>query len=218
MRGVGLAEDDADLEEGVEVQLGAAVAGGRHHREQPARLRRFDDLVGRLAGQLRRAGMLPHQGDQPASRIHHVVVCVRAHLTPPAGDRRRGEACPTCRTSSCRPSCGPGGDDNLGAEGMSDACAHLEGADPAPAPTTPTGCEECLASASTWVHLRLCLDCGHVGCCDNSPGRHATAHYRARAPAHPQLRAGPGLVVVLCGRRRLRRRRRPTGALASVTA
>jgi uncharacterized UBP type Zn finger protein len=70
---------------------------------------------------------------------------------------------------------------------MSDACAHLEGADPAPAPTTPTGCEECLASASMWVHLRLCLGCGHVGCCDNSPGRHATAHYRATG--HPLIRS-----------------------------
>lgn len=40
------------------------------------------------------------------------------------------------------------------------------------------GCEECLKTNSTWVHLRLCLTCGHVGCCDSSPGRHATKHYR----------------------------------------
>jgi uncharacterized UBP type Zn finger protein len=44
-------------------------------------------------------------------------------------------------------------------------------------PRTPAGCEECLAHGGHWVHLRLCLSCGHVGCCDNSPGKHATGHY-----------------------------------------
>jgi monovalent cation/hydrogen antiporter len=46
-----------------------------------------------------------------------------------------------------------------------------------PEPKTPRGCEECLATGGHWVHLRLCVECGHVGCCDNSPGRHATAHF-----------------------------------------
>jgi len=41
------------------------------------------------------------------------------------------------------------------------------------------GCEECLKSGSRWVHLRLCLTCGHVGCCDSSPHRHATKHFHA---------------------------------------
>jgi uncharacterized UBP type Zn finger protein len=40
-----------------------------------------------------------------------------------------------------------------------------------------TGCEECLLLGSQWVHLRLCLTCGHVGCCDSSPGRHARMHF-----------------------------------------
>jgi uncharacterized UBP type Zn finger protein len=44
-------------------------------------------------------------------------------------------------------------------------------------PQTPDGCEECLATGGEWVHLRLCLICGHVGCCDNSQGRHATKHF-----------------------------------------
>jgi hypothetical protein len=48
---------------------------------------------------------------------------------------------------------------------------------------TPAGCEECLAGGGRWVHLRLCLTCGHVGCCDSSPGRHASAHFRRSA--HP---------------------------------
>jgi hypothetical protein len=45
------------------------------------------------------------------------------------------------------------------------------------------GCEECLKTGSPWVHLRLCRACGHVGCCDDSPNRHARAHFRATG--HP---------------------------------
>jgi uncharacterized UBP type Zn finger protein len=59
-------------------------------------------------------------------------------------------------------------------------CEHIERvatADRDPVQPSSHGCEECLASGSGWVHLRLCLDCGHVGCCDSSPNRHATAHY-----------------------------------------
>lgn len=40
-----------------------------------------------------------------------------------------------------------------------------------------TGCEECLKTGDTWVHLRMCLECGHVGCCDSSKNRHARAHF-----------------------------------------
>ena len=55
-------------------------------------------------------------------------------------------------------------------------CSHLDTI----RDVTPSaaGCEECLKTGDTWVHLRICLACGHVGCCDNSPNRHATAHYR----------------------------------------
>ena len=48
-------------------------------------------------------------------------------------------------------------------------------------------CAECLASGNTWVHLRLCLTCGHVGCCDSSPNRHATRHYHATG--HPIIKS-----------------------------
>lgn len=69
-----------------------------------------------------------------------------------------------------------------------DACVHLDAAAEAdPLPVTPTGCAECLEQGMTWVHLRLCLACGHVGCCDSSPGRHATAHHHATA--HPVVRS-----------------------------
>ena len=65
-------------------------------------------------------------------------------------------------------------------------------------PRTPEGCEECLRIGSPWVHLRLCLTCGHVGCCDSSPNRHARAHaLRRRAPDRPVLRARRGLALVL---------------------
>jgi uncharacterized UBP type Zn finger protein len=50
-------------------------------------------------------------------------------------------------------------------------------------PRTPQGCEECLQIGSPWLHLRLCMTCGHVGCCDSSPNRHARAH--AATAAHP---------------------------------
>lgn len=57
------------------------------------------------------------------------------------------------------------------------SCQHVVDLEPVPA-RTPRGCEECLKSGTQWVHLRLCLGCGHVGCCDNSPGHHATRHYQ----------------------------------------
>lgn len=70
-------------------------------------------------------------------------------------------------------------------------CEHLgpTGAPvaPTPEPRTPEGCEECLIEGSRWVHLRLCLECGHVGCCDSSPRRHATAHFTETG--HPVIRS-----------------------------
>lgn len=49
------------------------------------------------------------------------------------------------------------------------------------------GCEDCLKIGDWWVNLRLCLICGHVGCCDNSPNRHATKHFHATG--HPIIRS-----------------------------
>jgi uncharacterized UBP type Zn finger protein len=64
---------------------------------------------------------------------------------------------------------------------MSSPCKHLNFV-VTDIPNTP-GCEECLAAGDTWVHLRLCRTCGHVGCCDESKNRHATKHFRGRQ--HP---------------------------------
>ncbi len=65
---------------------------------------------------------------------------------------------------------------------MSVACTHLDQIQDV-TPKTPEGCEECLELGDTWVHLRLCLTCGHVGCCDSSRNKHATKHFHAKG--HP---------------------------------
>jgi hypothetical protein len=54
-------------------------------------------------------------------------------------------------------------------------------------PPSGTGCVECLANEGWWLHLRRCTECGHIGCCDNSPMQHATAH--ARGTDHPMIRS-----------------------------
>ena len=69
---------------------------------------------------------------------------------------------------------------------MTDLCTHL-GEIRAVVPRTPEGCEDCLATGGRWVNLRLCLTCGHVGCCDSSPNKHATAHHRESR--HPLIRS-----------------------------
>ena len=68
---------------------------------------------------------------------------------------------------------------------MAGACGHLDQA----TAVTPSseGCEDCLPLGDTWVHLRLCMTCGHVGCCDNSKNRHATAHHDQTS--HPIIRS-----------------------------
>ena len=69
---------------------------------------------------------------------------------------------------------------------MATTCAHVDQIHDVE-PRTPEGCEECLKTNGRWVHLRLCLTCGHVGCCDNSPGKHATKHFHATQ--HPIIRS-----------------------------
>lgn len=66
-------------------------------------------------------------------------------------------------------------------------CSHLPD-DLTPPSITAEGCEDCLAAGRRdWVHLRFCQTCGHVGCCNSSPGRHATAH--AEGTGHPVVRS-----------------------------
>ncbi|MDQ3083922.1 MAG: UBP-type zinc finger domain-containing protein [Thermoproteota archaeon] len=56
-------------------------------------------------------------------------------------------------------------------------CEHFGLVNQTIKPRTPSGCEECLQIGSEWIYLRLCLSCGHVGCCDSSPTKHATKHF-----------------------------------------
>jgi uncharacterized UBP type Zn finger protein len=68
-------------------------------------------------------------------------------------------------------------------------CDHMQ----AVQPVTPSGegCEECLAMGADWVHLRLCLTCGHVGCCDSSRYKHATKHFhRTKHPVVQSFEPG----------------------------
>ena len=68
---------------------------------------------------------------------------------------------------------------------MADYCEHVATI----ADVTPSakGCEDCLKIGATWVHLRLCRICGHVGCCDSSPNRHSTKHFHA--VGHPIIQS-----------------------------
>jgi uncharacterized UBP type Zn finger protein len=75
-------------------------------------------------------------------------------------------------------------------------CGHLDQVDVDAQPSS-TGCEDCLRIGASWVHLRMCLSCGHVGCCDDSPNKHATAHYHA--VGHPLVQSyEPGEDWVWC--------------------
>ena len=68
---------------------------------------------------------------------------------------------------------------------MADPCTHLDQV----GDVTPSseGCEDCLRTGDRWVHLRVCMTCGHAGCCDSSPNRHATAHHRSTG--HPLVQS-----------------------------
>ena len=70
---------------------------------------------------------------------------------------------------------------------MAVACSHLDHVLVTELPESVDGCAECLAEGTPWLHLRICLECGHVGCCDDSPMRHATAH--AQQSSHPIIRS-----------------------------
>jgi hypothetical protein len=64
---------------------------------------------------------------------------------------------------------------------MTKTCEHLNQIQPVTPHTR--GCEECLETGDRWVHLRLCLTCGHVGCCDQSKNKHATKHFHSTGHA-----------------------------------
>jgi uncharacterized UBP type Zn finger protein len=67
------------------------------------------------------------------------------------------------------------------------ACTHLDQVKITELPESVEGCAECLAIGGKWLHLRICLECGQVGCCDDSPNRHARGH--AHSDGHPLIRS-----------------------------
>ncbi len=70
-------------------------------------------------------------------------------------------------------------------------CTHLDTIQVTALPSSIEGCAECLKTGDRWVHLRMCMTCGAIGCCDSSPNRHASRH--AREVDHPIARsAEPG--------------------------
>lgn len=75
------------------------------------------------------------------------------------------------------------------------ACTHLDQIQEVS--PSADGCEECLATGDAWVHLRECLVCGHIGCCDSSPNKHATKHFHAKG--HPLVQSfEPGEYWIFC--------------------
>ena len=70
---------------------------------------------------------------------------------------------------------------------MPASCSHLDTVAVTELPEEVAGCEDCLREGGVWLHLRICLKCGHVGCCDDSPNRHASAH--AATTSHPLIRS-----------------------------
>jgi Zn-finger in ubiquitin-hydrolases and other protein len=66
-------------------------------------------------------------------------------------------------------------------------CEDIASLGAEPKPSTEDGCEDCLSQGTGWVHLRLCLTCGKVGCCDSSPEKHASRH--AAQAGHPVIRS-----------------------------
>ncbi|HZN89145.1 MAG TPA: UBP-type zinc finger domain-containing protein [Thermoleophilaceae bacterium] len=67
------------------------------------------------------------------------------------------------------------------------SCSHLETIEITELPDEVEGCEDCLRTGGRWVHLRMCQACGHIGCCDSSPNRHASAHFEESG--HPIVRS-----------------------------
>jgi uncharacterized UBP type Zn finger protein len=76
-------------------------------------------------------------------------------------------------------------------------CSHLDTVAVVDLPERIEGCEDCLRIGGRWLHLRMCLECGHIGCCDSSPNRHARKH--AGKAGHPLVRsAEPGELWAYC--------------------
>ena len=142
-------------------------------------------------------------GAGPRSAVHHHLAGRRRtgrgatrRLAVPGRGRCRGPA--GARVRGLTPCADRPGSGSIDPERRSPRtadvameCSHLDSVRVIELPEPLEGCEECLRTGDSWVHLRMCLACGKVGCCDNSPNRHATAHFHETG--HPLIRsAEPG--------------------------
>ena len=131
-----------------------------------------------------RADLRPVLHDQGGRRRHRPRPChgEADRGRPPQRLAHLRLTNPAARPSACGfPSPKP---DERGAMA---ACTHLDTVHVTQLPEAVDGCEDCLRMGSPWLHLRICLECGKVGCCDDSPNRHATAH--SHASGHPIIRS-----------------------------
>ncbi len=78
-----------------------------------------------------------------------------------------------------------GGEERIDVPLVADPCEHV--AQLGPVKPSAAGCEECLQLGDIWVNLRICMTCGHVGCCDSSKNKHATKHHHATG--HPVIKS-----------------------------
>ncbi len=159
-----------------------AAAVPEESRFRSVHAARGGDVASEDAAIARILGELPGGGVLRAARVQSLYGLVARHrgpigrLLPDLRVTRRVPYGPT-RAPIRRPST------RSAPEAV--ACTHADRI----RDVTPSaeGCQDCLRDGGTWVHLRMCLTCGHVGCCDSSPNRHATAHFRATG--HPIVRS-----------------------------
>ena len=154
-------------------QLGEDVEETPTERYARIRLAMLDAERERVL-ELRKRGRVPHEVVEDVLRMLDVEESVLdAHV-----EQHRAPARALVDQRTRTPVAGTGR--------VVDACEHLYTAPAVPAPT-PRECQDCRSEGLQWVHLRQCVACGHVGCCDSSPGRHAERHYAQ--DRHPVMRS-----------------------------
>ena len=164
-------------------------------------------LAGRLHAPVVRLDALPGSGPlvrwltsrgarTAVLRPDRAVLLAARSPTAPGRELSRAETVLRLVGAGCPPRCpttAPGAWVGADEEAPMASCTHLDAPRPQVTADPPGGreCADCLVEGTRWVHLRECLDCGHVGCCDSSPRRHATAHFTRTA--HPVMTsAEPG--------------------------
>lgn len=169
---------DLDLESRHAIHVDRVSRNGKEWTEMPddLSLEIGDQLV--LSGSARAfAGAAPLFRSGTISAAGNVVVApppiAVAPAVAPVSARGPGRGIDTETTIRFEPLVGPA------------ACAHLDSI--RPVRPSARGCEDCLKTGDSWVHLRICLTCGHMGCCDSSPNRHARKHWASSG--HPLMRS-----------------------------